>query len=51
VFPKCETVGTPLKYNRKIYKNDTLSEHLHNIIEKSTRDDTLSEHLHNIIEK
>jgi hypothetical protein len=31
-------------------KNDTPSEHLQNIIEKSTRDDTLSEHLQNIIE-
>jgi hypothetical protein len=38
-------------FNRKIDKNDTLSEHLHNIIEKSTGDDTLSKHLYNIIEK
>jgi hypothetical protein len=30
------TVGTPPQYNRQIDKNDTLSEHLHNIIEKST---------------
>jgi hypothetical protein len=30
-------VGTPPIYNRKIDKNDKLSEHLQNMIEKSTR--------------